>query len=575
MNGLNTDYPLHSVSEISKRTYGIGISTLGIGSMLFVFLFWARLYSIAVLVACFCVGISIILFLHNKKIISNTKLPLVTFVCIWLVLFAANDGYQTGQYVYFFPLMIAIPVIVDNQKTHYKKVVLYFIISTISCVICFCVGKYHQPWHVISVDNQNMLFATNMFCAIGATISFAYINVDLERKYLKELIDQKNETIVSRTQFLSTMGHELRTPLNGIIGAINLLKKGENLPEQQEYFDILKYCSDHMLLQINDILDFNKIQAGKLEIHPLKVNLKTLLDNSTIPFANQFEEKGLELISEIDSELDAFVLVDDVRLIQVLNNLLSNAGKFTSAGYVKMAAKCLSKTETNLKVRFWVEDTGRGIEPKDQQLIFESFGQVYEESTRKFTGSGLGLNICLQILKLMNSSLELKSTRDVGSVFSFTINFEQLKGDNQAEFDAYAEQGDLEGIKILLVEDNKINMVIAKKILADFKADCKLAYNGLEALEILKDNHDFNIILLDLEMPVMDGYDAITQVKVLYPNIPVLAFTATLMDLNMLEKIKSMGFLDYVLKPFQPSILCSQIKKHALKSSSGPQPVLQ
>lgn len=419
----------------------------------------------------------------------------------------------------------------------------------------------------MSESNQTVIFLVNAVAAIIVSIGFAYINISLERKYLKVLIDQKNRTILTRTQFLSTMGHELRTPLNGIIGAVNLLKNSSSLPDQQEYFDILKYCSDHMLHQVNDILDFNKIEAGKLEIHPVKVNLKHLLVNSTIPFANLFEEKNLALKVEIDPGLDSVVLADDVRLIQVINNLLSNAGKFTAKGHIKLAAKSIARSKGKLMVKFDVEDTGSGIDPKDQDKIFDTFGQVFDENTRKYTGSGLGLTICLQILKLMNSKLELTSTKGIGSTFSFVIEFNQIDKELAKEPNETDEKDDLAGMRILVVEDNKINMVIAKKILADFKAECTLAYNGQEALDALQENPDFNIVLLDLEMPIMDGFQAVQEIRKNWPNLPVLAFTATLMDLEMLENLKTIGFSDYLLKPFQTPLLLAKVRKHALQPS--------
>ncbi|MVN23438.1 ATP-binding response regulator [Mucilaginibacter arboris] len=567
MNGNNPDYPLYSISEIAKRTYQLSLATIGLGFLIFTYYCLMGLYHTAIMVASFCCGIGLILFLKSKHFIRNTKLPIIAFVSLSLIVFAAKEGAGTGQYLFYFPLMIAIPVIVDNQKTYLKKIIFYFSITAVCCLICIVVGIHHQPWEPLPLNDQYKIFYTNVVAAIISTIAFAYINISLERKYLEELIEQKNRTITSRTQFLSTMGHELRTPLNGIIGAINILKNGNNLPEQQEYFEILKYCSDHMLHQVNDILDFNKIEAGKLEIHPIEVNLKQLLINSTIPFANMFEEKNLELKVEIDPELDLIVLADDVRLIQILNNLISNAGKFTSKGYVKLTVKTISKSNGILRAGFWVEDTGTGIAKEDQEIIFDSFGQVYDETTRKHTGSGLGLNICLEILKLMNSHLELKSEKGVGSIFSFDIDFNYIDQQLPEQQTLPKEKADLAGMKILLVEDNQINMIIAKKILMDFKGDCAKAYNGQEALDLLEENADFGIILMDLEMPVMDGYAAIKEIKQRWPDIPVLAFTATLMDLEMLEKLKAIGFADCILKPFQAQNLLAQIKKYALVAS--------
>ncbi|MGI4021124.1 MAG: ATP-binding response regulator [Janthinobacterium lividum] len=568
MTGNNPDYPVYSISEISKRTFQLAIAAIAIGVLILIFYCALGLYHTAVMLSAFCSVLGLILFLNHKKVITNTKLPFIAFVSLSLIGFAAEDGSGTGQYMYYFPLLIAIPVIVDTQKIYIKKIVLYYSITAVSFLFCIFIGNLHRPWEPLSIADTKLIFYINTISALLLTIGFACINTFLERKYLKELINQKNLTINSRTQFLSTMGHELRTPLNGIIGASNLLKKGHSLPEQQEYFEILQYCSDHMLHQVNDILDFNKIEAGKLEIHPVEINLKQLLVKATIPFANFFGEKNITLKVEIDPELNTTVMADDVRLIQILNNLLSNAGKFTSSGYIKLAANIISKTTDKIEVRFSVEDTGSGIEEKDQEHIFDSFGQVFDANTRNYNSSGLGLTICLQILALMNSKMELKSAKGIGSTFSFKVEFDLVDQQIQdEEIPDVTEKADLSGVKILLVEDNEINMMIAKKILSGFEADCTKAFNGIEALALLKNGAEYQIILMDLEMPLMDGYTAIKEIKKNWPHIPVLAFTATLMDLDTLQNLKEIGFMDYILKPFQGPVLVDQIKKYALEPS--------
>jgi signal transduction histidine kinase/CheY-like chemotaxis protein len=564
MSGNGPDFPLYSISEIAKRTFNLAVTAFIIGCIIFIYYIFLGYYKSALIVSLTCGGISTILLLNHKKIIKNTKFPLILFVSLSLLVFALNEGAGTGQYLYFFPLIIAIPIIVDNQKTYFKKVIIYFSISVASFIACIIIGRTHTPWQTFTDANLNLVFYTNAVSAAFASICFAYVNIFLERKYLQVLLDQKNNTISSRTKFLSTMGHELRTPLNGIVGAVNLLKKERSLVEQQEYFDILQYCSNHMLHQVNDILDFNKIEAGKLNIHPVQVNLKQLIVNSTIPFANLFEEKNLTLKLAVDDALDVIVLADDVRIIQVLNNLLSNAGKFTNSGFVKLTVNVLSKSKDGIYIKCIVEDTGIGIDEKDLEQVFDTFGQVFDESTRKFSGSGLGLTICNGILNLMNSQLELKSTKGVGSTFSFGLKLGYPVSVESVKLNQPFTDTDLSGLKILLVEDNAINMIIGKKMLLDYKATCIPAVNGQEALDLLKDGAVFNLILLDLEMPILNGFDTVKRIKQSWPHLPVLAFTATLMDIDMLNGLKTIGFSDYISKPFQPPYLISQIQKYAL-----------
>jgi CheY-like chemotaxis protein len=317
-----------------------------------------------------------------------------------------------------------------------------------------------------------------------------------------------------------------------------------------------------MLHQVNNILDFNKIEADKLEIHPVELNLKQLVFNVGMPFTTLFHEKGVETRIRVSNELDTMVMADDLRLIQVFNNLLSNALKFTDKGYVKLSAVCKSKTAEEIEVGFSIEDTGLGIAKSDQNRIFESFGQIYHEDTKKFAGTGLGLTICARLLKLMDSELQLDSDEGKGSKFSFDIKFKLAESVKPVVKKQLDQAENLSGIKILLVEDNQLNMMVARKILTGFSAEVVTAMNGQEALDKLADDPYFDIILMDLEMPVMTGYEAIYEVRKLYPSIPVIAFTASLVDQAMLKDLLASGFVDCMLKPFQPQQMLADIKRH-------------
>jgi CheY-like chemotaxis protein len=393
---------------------------------------------------------------------------------------------------------------------------------------------------------------------------FAYLSIQFERRYATALMDAKGKAenaVQARTQFLSHMGHELRTPLNGIIGAANLLHNKTILPEQEEEFTILKYCSAHMLDLINNILDYNKIEAGKLELHPVELNLKQLLYTSTLPFYNRFEQKKVTLQVNIDERLDVLVLADDLRLVQIINNLLSNALKFTEAGTVCLKAMCEEVNPGELQVLFSVEDTGIGIKEEDYSKVFDSFGQVYSESTRQYDGSGLGVSICQRLLHLMNSRLHMESEFRKGTVFSFSVAFKRALH-KERNLPLVNDVVDLKGMKILLAEDNRINMMIARKTLAEWNVKLVGVENGLLAVQALEEDPSFDLVLLDLEMPVMDGYTAVTEIKKSYPHLPVLAFTAALIDHEMLSSLKAIGFEEALLKPFQPMELFSKIRRY-------------
>jgi signal transduction histidine kinase len=553
--------PLFDIKDVSKRVYQLGIAALFTGIGLAIYDSFLGLYVSSFLVACFCFAILMFILLKYNEAIKNLTVSIIAMICGLLIASVYLEGLRSEEYLYFFPILVAVPIIVNLKQTQYRESFIYISIIVFSFAISIFIGLHVTPREDFNIIQITKLAFFNRIFAISSTIVFAVAYIIFEKKYINELMEQSTRMINSRSQFLATMSHELRTPLNGIIGVINLLKQEHSLSQQGEYIQTLKYCSDHMLQQVNNILDFNKIEADKLEIHPVELNLKQLLLNVSIPFSALFQEKDLELKIDIDPKLDVSVLADDLRLIQVFNNLFSNALKFTEKGFVKLEVLCKSKDKQFIEVAFTVEDTGIGINEKDQKKIFESFWQVYDENTKKFTGTGLGLTICVRLLKLMNSNLKLVSEKGKGSKFSFDLKFKCADKLQLFSGNSIQTEDNLSGIKILLAEDNQINMMVAKKILTGFKASVLGVHNGKEVLEVLENTPVFDIILLDLEMPVMNGYTAIFEIRKLYPAIPVIAFTASLVDQKMLSDLIESGFADCILKPFQPHQLLAGIKK--------------
>ena len=261
--------------------------------------------------------------------------------------------------------------------------------------------------------------------------------------------------------------------------------------------------------------------------------------------------------------LDEIVVIDEIRVIQILNNLLSNALKFTESGYVKLNVTCTRKERQMITAHFLVEDTGIGIAKKDFHKIFQSFEQVYSASTRKYEGTGLGLSISEKLLNLMDSRLVLESEIDKGSKFSFSIDLVKTISEKQDMGLTKVQDADLSGMRILIAEDNLINMLVAKKMLQGWNVSLTTAENGIQVLQSLETDAAYNLILMDLEMPEMDGYTAVREIRKLYPSIPVLAYTAALIDQEMYTDLKETGFVDAVLKPCQPLELFSKIRQYA------------
>jgi signal transduction histidine kinase len=555
---------LFDLRDLSKRLLVIYSIAFASGFVLTIIYYCLNLYNSCISTALFCACLGAVLILKKTGILNKTEYYFLFIVSAHLIISVLVEGAQSGQYFYYFPLLIGIPVIIDFEKSNFKRLLLNFSITVISFLICIFLGLYTTPIERVPHHIGSIIFMCNALSSVFMTASFAGAFINSQKLTFEELIEEKNNTISSRTRFLSTMGHELRTPLNGVLGAVNLLKEEKYLPEDNEYYRILKYCSKHMLSLVNDILDFNKIEAGKLEVYTVEMNLKQLITDATLPFQNSFEEKNLQLLVDIEPEVDELILGDDIRIIQILNNLLSNALKFTEKGFVKLSVRCRQKDNAELTAEFTVEDTGLGIAKEDQSKIFESFWQVYDESTRKYTGTGLGLSICIRLLELMNSSLKLESEKGKGTTFSFAIAFKLATKHQSPLLNLKPETNDLSDLNILIAEDNKINMMIAKKILTGYKAAVTCAYNGQEALDLLTESTNYSLILMDLEMPVMNGFTAIVELRKLYPTIPVIAFTASMMDQEMLAELMQLGFTDFIPKPFEPIQMFTMLKKHAL-----------
>lgn len=407
------------------------------------------------------------------------------------------------------------------------------------------------------------------FSGSVSVVSFKY-----HEKYYKKItiidITEKNQILYelqlakkkaeeyafSKSQFLSHMSHELRTPLNGIIGSTNLLLQDEFLPGQKDQLNILKFSSEHMISLINDILDLSKLEADRIQLEKTVLNIPEFIHKVISPFVPQYEEKGVAFKVKIDANLKRSVLADPTRLNQVLTNLLSNALKFTSKGMVKLQVKGTSIKSDHHSIEFSVSDTGIGIIEDKRDQIFEQFTQADVKTTRKYGGTGLGLTISQKLVKLMGGELKVESKYHRGSRFYFEVTLPVHNSPKKAYILApgmIKNDKKLNGIKVLIAEDNPINMMIASRFLDKWGVIYKQAKNGLEAVSLFDENN-FDVVLMDLEMPEMDGYGALNAIREINSTIPAIAFTAAVFD-NMKESLLSSGFNDYIQKPFRPQDL--------------------
>jgi len=363
-----------------------------------------------------------------------------------------------------------------------------------------------------------------------------------------------------KTRFLSNMSHELRTPLNGIIGASNLLLDDNYLTSQKAPLDIIKYSSEHMIRLVNDILDHTKIEAGKMDLVNASVNLSALMNRIISQFNGDLITKDVMFSAIIDPQLNIDFHTDETRIHQIISNLLSNAIKFTSKGSIVLTVKRIYSTSAKATVQFIVEDTGIGIPANRMHEIFESFTQADVNTTRKYGGTGLGLTIVRDLLKMFNSELKVKSEEGKGSRFEFILEL-QIEGDTQMYINDKQKETllPMEGVKVLIAEDNAVNLAIVKRFLLKWGIHVVAAVNGREALDKYREEH-FNLILLDLEMPEMDGAEALYEIRKSDADTPVMAFTAAVYE-NIQADLYSKGFDDYIHKPFRPEELYRKIQQ--------------
>ncbi len=430
---------------------------------------------------------------------------------------------------------------------------------------------------IIAIDLEyfGLLTYSRLLLALGYIIFFFLQSLILSFRFayeLKRAKEQAEQGFKAKSEFLSTMSHEIRTPLNSVIGMSHLMLQNEPREDQKEQLNVLLFAAGNLLSIVNDILDFNKIEANKINFESIEMDLRILAENIINGLRSSATDKGIELRLVVDKNLKNNVIGDPTRTGQVIINLVHNAIKFTKEGYVLLSINVEEIDAVEIAVGFCVKDTGIGIPYEKQQLIFDQFTQADSSTSRSFGGTGLGLAISKSILELQGSQLNLRSTPGKGSEFYFTQKFpvvpEKQKPDNAAEKKAVEETGDLTGVSVLLVEDNEMNVFVAKSFLQKWGAEIDVATNGLEALEKI-DVIKHKIILMDMHMPEMDGYEATKKLRERGITIPIIALTASVPKRNEEDKIKAAGMNDIIIKPFDPQDLL-RILLHYLKQVNNP-----
>ncbi|HEX3935185.1 MAG TPA: response regulator [Puia sp.] len=393
-------------------------------------------------------------------------------------------------------------------------------------------------------------------------------DISSRRQREQELVQMKEkaeQAAKAKSQFLSVMSHELRTPLNAVIGITHLLMQSQPREDQQEDLRTLQFSGESLLHIINDILDFTKLDSGKIELSAIDFNLRELAQSLYQSFSFKAKEKSIVFDVEYDDKMPFYVKGDNFRLSQVLNNLISNAIKFTQDGFVKLKIEMIEAQGTSYLTQFSVIDSGIGIAEDKQVKIFEQFTQADSDTTRLYGGTGLGLSISAQLVELMGSSIVVTSTPGKGSKFQFAMVLQEgVKTDPSSVTTTTKvvskSNEQFDGKLILLAEDNVFNANIARRFITGWGAQLEIVVDGRQALEFVA-RRKYDLILMDVQMPVLDGFACTRKIRKHFKDIPIIAITASPRN-EIINEIVACGMNDFVSKPFKPNELRNKLLEY-------------
>lgn len=507
-----------------------------------------------------------------KKLAHFMLVTAVLIVWTSIFIFSHRVNLITGQFI----MMIAL---CSFYTLGNRLGFIYTAISVLPAVLLFVLQGFMGLMTPLTEDQAHSpgfeLIVTLNFVsiAVGHFLFYRAFADNIREKdrlnaQLQDAIEEARKLADSRSNFLSTMSHELRTPLNSVVGMAELLIEDQPTERQRENLQVLHSSAIDLLSLINNVLDFNKIDANKMELERVSLDLNRFLDDLTRGFRNRAHDKRLEFKLQADPALTGVqVCSDPTRLAQVMYNLLSNALKFTESGGITVSAECTGRTDDTVTVLFSVTDTGIGIPANRHGAIFEVFTQVAPDTARNYGGSGLGLAIVKQVLHLFGSTIRMESIPGQGSCFQFAITFPVTISASASQKPSET-QHEIGHLRILVAEDDKVNRLIIKKQLARLNLDAEVVENGQLAYEACL-ARPFDVVLLDLHMPVMNGYETIQQVRTLAGSraeiMHIIAFTAAVTEQ---EQIAAAGFDDFLYKPVQLTDLQEKLQRAAGRGKS-------
>ncbi|HEY9002380.1 MAG TPA: ATP-binding protein [Mucilaginibacter sp.] len=574
---LTKDQTILDQARIRLLYYGLWLAIVAVGAV------WLNLYiehrqiltySTSLLFLSLLILFKYLTFRPRWGIISHILLVLATMVNL-------TNVFITLQSVDIITAQITFLIIVFSFYMLGQTCGLFYSLVNLIPILIFLVLMFNSSY-VIGLKPKVVDESTKIISICATFIFIIFIQNYFYRAFIKNIrqlkitaeergslneelekvLEKAEKSSQAKSEFLSTMSHEIRTPMNAVIGMTNLLIMGNPRPDQKDNLEILKFSANNLLALVNDVLDFNKIESGKVVFESIKFNLVELMQNVCGGQRLKAEEKGLDFILEIDNSLrNKDVFGDPTRLSQIIFNLVSNAIKFTHNGTVWVNVTQLEDRHNMITVDFSVKDTGIGIDKENLDMIFEPFTQESITTTRQYGGTGLGLAIVKRLLELQNLRMSVQSQPGKGSEFSFNMEF-PVTTENAVEPEkqpviAVAAVESIGTPRVLIAEDNMVNVMLMKKLFSKWNIVPTIAENGERAIEMVQYGN-FDIILMDLQMPVLNGFDAAVEIRKLpdpkKANIPIIALTASaLFDIR--ERVFGSGMNDYVSKPFKPDEL--------------------
>lgn len=527
-------YTLHDVFPHLSWNFTLQCEYLSLFSAVAMFALYTRTlypedapYKIMNLMVGICFGFAVITVISPPVLFTR----LINFFIIAIFIYVA-----IAIYIYW--------LAVQNKRIGS----IYALLS--SAAIFIIITSDALKYYNIATPHKEILF-------FGHIAFFSCQSLILSFKFATTLKKAKEEAEIGlkvKSEFLSTMSHEIRTPLNSVIGLTHLMIKEAPRPDQQDHLDILLFSANNLLNIVNDVLDFSTIEEGKIHFALEPIDISVIARKIIFGYKAAANNANIDFILDLDKNIPEKILGDGIRTSQIIGNLVHNAIKFTSSGYIKLAIKKELLTEKEITLKIAVEDTGIGIAFDKQKMIFERFTQADSSTSREFNGTGLGLAISKRILELQGITLHLQSELDKGSVFYFTQTFQIIPEVQKMILQPEIEKKmPLLNVKILIVEDNPMNVLVLRNFLNRWGAESEVAQNGKEALQML-DTSRHQIILMDLHMPIMDGYEATKHLRGRGEKIPIIALTASA-AIDVEELVYGIGINDIVVKPFVPDNL--------------------